>query len=313
MVSELEARVKEDFKRARMREFIQRIKNVGKKERNELLSLEYVRNMLKPENETYIGLQEIPVSKIIGSEGRFQDFNKQFLPKYNFLEDRWKSVDKAYHSDIILPPISVYKIGDYFFIRDGNHRISVAAAQGMYYVDAEVVELNTKIPLTEEMTSKDLKTQVIKYEKQLFYSEFDITKIIDPFFLNFTSVGCYEKIVIHIIEHRFYMDEFSEVDSSLEVAITSWYENLFLPIIEAVQENNLLENFPDRTYGDFYLWAIKHWDTLKKENEDSEIDIKDAALDYSEKFAEVDGVESSVAAKKPMKKIYEKLIGKILK
>lgn len=71
-----------------MKEFIQRIKSIGKKERDELLSLEQVRNMLKPENETYIGLKEILVSKIIRGEGRIQDFNKRFLPKYDYLKNR---------------------------------------------------------------------------------------------------------------------------------------------------------------------------------------------------------------------------------
>ncbi|MCX5773136.1 MAG: hypothetical protein NTX05_00780 [Fusobacteria bacterium] len=83
--------------------------------------------------------------------------------------------------------------------------------------------------------------------KNLFFKEFDKSKIIDPFILNFSTVGCYEKIIIHILEHRFYMDESLKENSSLEIATQSWYQNLFLLIIEAVQESDILANIHDKT------------------------------------------------------------------
>lgn len=40
-----------------------------------------------------------------------------------------------------IPPISVYRLGDRHFVRDGHHRVSVAHSLGMAAIDAEVVEL----------------------------------------------------------------------------------------------------------------------------------------------------------------------------
>jgi hypothetical protein len=48
-------------------------------------------------------------------------------------------IDRAYHRGEELPAVSLYKIGETHFVRDGNHRVSVAKYQGRG--DAEVVEL----------------------------------------------------------------------------------------------------------------------------------------------------------------------------
>ena len=40
-----------------------------------------------------------------------------------------------------LPPISVYRVGEAHFVRDGHHRVSVARALGAIAIDAHVVEL----------------------------------------------------------------------------------------------------------------------------------------------------------------------------
>jgi hypothetical protein len=40
-----------------------------------------------------------------------------------------------------LPPVSVFRIGEEHYVRDGHHRVSVARALGETSIDAEVVEL----------------------------------------------------------------------------------------------------------------------------------------------------------------------------
>jgi hypothetical protein len=35
-----------------------------------------------------------------------------------------------------MPPISVYRVGDLHFVRDGHHRVSVARALGAATIDA---------------------------------------------------------------------------------------------------------------------------------------------------------------------------------
>ena len=53
----------------------------------------------------------------------------------------------AHYQDIVLPPISLYEVGGLYFVRDGNHRVSVAKAQGIDFIDADVVSLQSEIKL----------------------------------------------------------------------------------------------------------------------------------------------------------------------
>ena len=136
----------DDFGRARFREKILSILNLLSPEKQQLLSLYDIKSLVKPKNESYKGMKVVAVKDIVGSEGRYRDFNKAFLPRKEHLKNRWVSIDKAHISDVILPPIKLYKIGDVYFVRDGNHRVSVAKMQKVYAIDAEVVELNSEIP-----------------------------------------------------------------------------------------------------------------------------------------------------------------------
>nr|MDE5899028.1 transcriptional regulator [Treponemataceae bacterium] len=98
-----------DFSKARRKAFINEIQHFLNPENAAMISFKTVRQMLKPQNETYVGLQTIPIAKIIGSEGRWKDFDNQFFPKNTFMRERWIHVDEAAINDVILPPIKVYE------------------------------------------------------------------------------------------------------------------------------------------------------------------------------------------------------------
>jgi hypothetical protein len=45
-----------------------------------------------------------------------------------------------------LPSVSLYKIGESYFVVDGNHRVSVARYQGVEMLDAEVIAIRSQVP-----------------------------------------------------------------------------------------------------------------------------------------------------------------------
>jgi len=122
----------EDFSKARFKAMFSRIQHFMNTDKDNLLSFNDVKEILKPRNETYKGMRVVPLDRIVGSEGRYRDFNKFFFPRSDHLRQRWERVDMAHIKDIILPPIQLYEIGGVYFVRDGNHRVSVARAQGTY-------------------------------------------------------------------------------------------------------------------------------------------------------------------------------------
>jgi hypothetical protein len=92
-------------------------------------------------DQVYRGMRTVEVKKIVGSIGRCRDFDESFLPVKVSMSGRWGRVDRAYHQGVELPAVSLYKIGDAYFVRDGNHRVSVARYHGVVAIDAEVVEI----------------------------------------------------------------------------------------------------------------------------------------------------------------------------
>jgi hypothetical protein len=106
-----------------------------------LLSFEEAKSELVRSSQAYRGMRVVEVEKITGSVGRYRDFDTEFLPRKGYMGERWSRVDSAYHEGVELPAVSLYKIGDRYFVRDGNHRVSVARYHKVATIDAEVVEL----------------------------------------------------------------------------------------------------------------------------------------------------------------------------
>ena len=168
MKVEFGEQIQDDFDRARSKELITKILSFLKNENDELLSFHDIKSILKPGASVYKGVIPVKISHIVGSEGRHKDFNKLFLPRYQHLRFRWQRVNLAHYKNIILPPIKLYEIGGVYFVRDGNHRVSVAMTQGVEFIDAEVVCLNSVVTLRPDMTKEDLKDAIIDFEKKSF-------------------------------------------------------------------------------------------------------------------------------------------------
>ena len=276
-----------DFSRARGKAAFSRILHFLDADRNRLLSFYDVKDILKPKNEVYRGSQTVPIKLIIGSEGRYRDFNKYFLPRAEHLRERWERVDVAHITDKILPPIQLYEIGGVYFVRDGNHRVSVAKAQGVEFIDGEVISLATEINIKASMTTDELREALIAYEKNIFYEKTAFAELTNCNDLNFSATGRYDVIYNHILVHKYFLNESREGEIPFSQALVSWYNNVYRPAIAVIREQRLLVNFPGRTEGDLYVWIIKHWDFLKKKY--GGYPLARAAGDFSRKYGRSKG------------------------
>jgi hypothetical protein len=229
----------------------------------------------------------VPINLIVGSEGRYHDFNKYFLPRKDHMRQRWSKVDEAHIRDIILPPILLYEIGGVYFVRDGNHRVSVAKLQGVEYIDAEVISLTTEINILPSMTTDELTAELIKYEKNIFYNETLFGDLTDYWDMNFSSPGRYDVIYNHILVHKYYLNEDIKEEIHFNDALVSWYNNVYSPVIKIIRDHWLLVHFPGRTEADLYVWIIKHWDFLKKKY--GTYPLHKAAGDFSKKYGQSQG------------------------
>lgn len=103
-------------------------------------SFDDLQRVLRAHNRVRRGVRVVDPDEIVGSVGRSKDFDSRFLPLRASAGDRWKRVDLAFHRGEDLPPVSLYKLDDAYFVLDGNHRVSVARYHGVRAVEAEVTE-----------------------------------------------------------------------------------------------------------------------------------------------------------------------------
>ena len=139
----VEEQVEKDSDRARLKASLHRLRNYLRRSsaRDRLLSFEEAKSALTQWSQAYRGMRIVEVEKITGSVGRYEDFDGSFLPLKVSMGERWGRIDRAYHRGDELPAVSLYKVGEAYFVRDGNHRVSVAKYHKVATIDAEVVEL----------------------------------------------------------------------------------------------------------------------------------------------------------------------------
>jgi len=282
------ARAAEDFNKARSREIFGRILSLLTNQRDNLLSLQEVKALLGPTSETYSGLKVVPIEKIVGSEGRYQDFNRTFLPRHNRLKGRWVRVDTAHHQSVVLPPVTLYEVGGVYFVRDGNHRVSVGKMQGVEFIDAEVISLGTRVSLKPGMTREKLRAAVIDLEREEFFKHTRLGQLRPGATMNFTATGRYDEIIRHINGHKYFLNLSVKKEISFEKAMLSWYDTVYKPIVDLIEGQRFLKAFPGRTASDLYVWIVRHWDQLKQKYGQT-FPLEQAAREYTELYGQPGG------------------------
>ncbi|MGE5641915.1 MAG: universal stress protein, partial [Byssovorax cruenta] len=251
-----------DFYSARQRASIQEILARLRGKPTELLSYDEVAEKLKLRVRTERGTQNIPVDSIVGSVGRYTDFTRTFLPRRRDDRERWARVKAAMEEGLGLPPIEVYKVGEVYFVIDGNHRVSIARQQGFKSMQAHVIEVQTPIPLSPDVQPDDL---IIKAEYADFLQETRITDLRPNVDLSVTIPGQYRKLMDQIYTQQYLLQERSKSEVSFQTAVEEWYDDLYIPLAETIRDRGILRWFPDRTITDLYIWISENRAALEKE------------------------------------------------
>ena len=241
----------DDFRRARNQAFMKELVARITGESIELLSYEDVRQKLRAYASSERGLQDIPLDAIVGSVGRYHDFTRDFLPRGEVNQDRWARVRAASEGMAGLPPIDVYKIGDVYFVQDGNHRVSVARQLGAKSIQGFVTEVQTRVPISPDIRPDDL---IVKAEYARFLEHTHLDELRPQADLSVTVPGQYPILEDHIAVHRYYMGIEQKRSIPNDEAVADWYDNIYLPTVQAIREAGILRNFPNRTETDLYLW-----------------------------------------------------------
>jgi hypothetical protein len=219
------------------------------------MSFEDVQQKLQLRNLNYLDLQEVPLDQIAGSVGRYSDFTRAFFPRKDHLQARWQHIEELLAMGRALPPIELYKVGQVYFVRDGNHRVSVARKRGMPTLRAHVWEYETHIPLEPDSDIDDL---LCRTAHAGFMECTDLNRVCPGAQIRLTQPGAYEDLLSEI---QSYQQIFSQVDGReipRDEALALWYDIRYTPIVEIIRERGILQFFPGRTETDLYLWLCRN-------------------------------------------------------
>jgi hypothetical protein len=259
-----------DFSRARRKAFLRRVGAYLRRDpgSNQLLSFDEVKGALGAVSQFYLGMREVPVAKIVGSVGRHRDFDRAFLPSKPDLGTRWRRIDEIMDRGEELPPVSLYKIGDAYFVQDGNHRVSVARQRGVEMIDAEVVELRSRVPVDSALTARDL---LHKLEHRRLLERLPFDRVLPEIDVRFSDVSDYRRLATYVEAHGFRLSQLWRRYVSPEEVLRDWYEYGYRPIAQMIREERILDAFPERTGLDLYLWIVYHRERLALEARDERI------------------------------------------
>jgi hypothetical protein len=244
-----------DFERALIKGFLGDVAAFLSRRSNELLSFDEVKHRLHVREHSYRGLQAVPIAKIVGSVNRYRDFDHQFLPTQTHTKQRWVNIDAAHLREEALPPVELYQVGDVYFVRDGNHRVSVARERGQDFIDAEVIEYSSRVPLDETVSPEQL---LLKEEYAVFLEHTGLDRQRPDQEIEFTMLGRYRYLEEHIAVHRYYLGVELRRDVTWREAVASWYDKVYMPVANIMRQRKVLNRFPGLTEADLYLWIMDH-------------------------------------------------------
>jgi nucleotide-binding universal stress UspA family protein len=241
-----------------------------------LLSYEEVRQKFKLRSSSSRGLKEVPLEAIVGSVGRYQDFTRSFLPRQDSDAERWAGVELAILDMNGLPPVDLYQLGQIYFVVDGNHRVSVARQLGATHIQAYVTEFQIKVPLEPGDQPQDI---IIKAEYAEFLERTQLDQLRPEINLKVTNPDRYWELETQIEATHYHLNNLGgEQDIPYAEAVCHWYDQIYQPVIQIIQEREILQDFPGRTETDLYLWILRHQSRLNQRL-GWRIDPESAALD----------------------------------
>jgi nucleotide-binding universal stress UspA family protein len=238
-----------DFEQARRQAALQQTLARLRGESTDLLAYDEVRKQLKVTGISERGIQEIPLNAIVGSVGRSGDYTRDFMPIHKSDEQRWARVKAAFLGSTGVPPIEVYQIGDAYFVKDGNHRVSVARQLELPAIEAYVTEVRTRVPLSPDDDPEEI---ILKARYANFLEQTNLDKVQPQADLKMTWPGYYSLLLEEIEVHRYFMGVNQEREIPYEEAVASWYDEVYLPVLTLLYERGLFHQFSGRTEADLY-------------------------------------------------------------
>ena len=263
------------FTRARRREIYRRLVGIVNRQTDrELIPLDELRDRFRIFDQTYRGVDAIPVERIVGTAGRSDDFDARWLPRRPEVQDRWMRLERAF-PDGEWPPIIVFQVADSYFVVDGHHRVALARQKGIEYIDADVTELRARFPIKEGL---DIGKMILSEQQQIFMEESGLGKTVPDARIELSQPHGYVELLEILKAHAYDMTATRKAFVPIREAAQDFYNHLYVPTVEAMQHAGVIEAFPNATAGDLFMAVYERRRALSPEH--GPVELHDVARDF---------------------------------
>jgi hypothetical protein len=220
-----------------------------------LLELDEASRRLRVTGRSYVGLQPIPVDRIVGTVDRAGDFDRGFRPGRPISRRRLASLRSAF-PDGLLPAITVFELGGAYFVEDGHHRVALARETGAEFVDAEVTRLRTNYEIGPDV---DVCRLVHTEQQRLLLEESGLARARPEARIAFTLLDGYTQLRDIVKAHGYDLARARGVLPTPEEVAADWYDTVYLPGVAAAHRAGLPELYADwhSTDADQFLWLYQ--------------------------------------------------------
>lgn len=196
-------------------------------------------------NRVYLGVREVPLTKIVGTVEKAQDFDKDFNPLREESKGRWSAVYIKSLESNSLPPVILYKVREEYYVYDGNHRISVAKNLNFHSIEAEVYEFFSQ----NNEESDRLSQERFSFEKESGLNSIECSKV-----ENYRELR---------EEVRKFLDIYFLGEENFEKAMT-WYQRVFIPVVNILIAN--FKSLENENNGDIFVEYLRYKNSYKLGN-----------------------------------------------
>jgi hypothetical protein len=192
-----------------------------------------------------LGVRPIRVKRVVGSAGKADVIGTDFLPLGpGPASANYREIHKKMKEGEQLPPITVYSLGNRYFVIDGHTRVAAAKALGIEFLDAAV---------TEALPRKEGDVNLSYYARREFerYTGLDGIRLTAPW--------RYHLLHHHVEGYRLYLERSRGRDISLPEAARIWYRTQYIPTLLEIRRRGLKSTTGGRTSGDVYTDILKRW------------------------------------------------------
>jgi hypothetical protein len=230
------------------------MKGLPGRRRERLLELDEVERRMKPFGRRYLGVREIPLDALVGTDSRAGSFTRDFRPLHAFSRDRMRSLADAF-ADGDFPPIVTVKLGETYFVIDGHHRAALARRRGAELIDADVTELIARVPLP---AGADMLEVVLRELERIFLEDSGLAEARPGVRIPVSRPAHYLELLENIQVHGYHrMRGLGRVLENAEIA-ADWYDATWKPTLAAIERLRLGRLYRDAPSGDLFLVLHRH-------------------------------------------------------